>query len=49
MSGLTAVILAATAVMLGYPLTEKAFRRIIAEIAQRRVADEVDAALGAPT
>ena len=31
-----AVILAATAVMLAYPLTEKAFRRMVAEVAERR-------------
>jgi glucuronide carrier protein len=33
-----AVIVAATAVMLAYPLTEKAFRRMVAEVAQRRAA-----------
>ena len=33
------VILAATAVMLAYPLTEKAFRRMVAEVAERRTAD----------
>jgi len=45
----TAVILVATAVMLGYPLTEKAFRRIVAEIAQRRVGGGLETAVGAPT
>jgi SMP-30/Gluconolactonase/LRE-like region len=34
-----AVIVAATAVMLAYPLTEKAFRRMVAEVAERRAAD----------
>jgi glucuronide carrier protein len=37
-----ATFLAATAVMLTYPLTEKAFRRMIAEMAERRA----DVALG---
>lgn len=32
-----AVIAAATAVMLAYPLTEQAFRRLVAELAERRV------------
>jgi glucuronide carrier protein len=36
-----ALFLAATAVMLAYPLTEKAFRAIVAEIAQRRAAAEL--------
>lgn len=35
------VILAATGVMLAYPLTEKAFRLLVAELAQRRAAAEV--------
>ena len=35
------VILGATAVMLTYPLTEKAFRSLIAEMAQRRAGVEV--------
>ena len=34
------VMLAATAVMLVYPLTEKAFRSMVAEMAQRRAAAE---------
>jgi glucuronide carrier protein len=34
----TVAILAATAVMLAYPLTEKAFRRMVAEVADRRAA-----------
>ena len=33
-----AVIVAATAVMLAYPLTEKAFRRMVADVAERRAA-----------
>jgi glucuronide carrier protein len=33
-----AVILAATAIMLAYPLTEKTFRRLVAELAQQRAA-----------
>ena len=36
-----AFILAATAVMLVYPLTERAFRAIIAEMAERRAATEL--------
>lgn len=36
-----ALFLAAAAVMLAYPLTEKAFRAIVAEIAQRRAAAEL--------
>ena len=36
-----ALILAATAVMLAYPLTEKAFRAIVAETAARRAAAEL--------
>ena len=39
-----AVILAAAAVMLAYPLTEKAFRTMVAEVAERRAAAAVDAA-----
>ena len=35
------VIVAATSVMLTYPLTEKAFRSLVAEIAQRRAGVEV--------
>jgi glucuronide carrier protein len=34
------VILVATAIMLSYPLTEKAFRRLVAELAQRRAASD---------
>lgn len=44
-----AVILGATAIMLAYPLTEKVFRRVVAELAQRRAASEMSAAAGAPT
>ena len=33
------VIVGATAVMLTYPLTEKAFRRMVAEVAERRAAN----------
>jgi glucuronide carrier protein len=40
------LILGAVAVMLAYPLTEKAFRALVAEMAQRRVG-EVAAALDA--
>jgi glucuronide carrier protein len=48
--GLPAVtLLAAGAVMLAYPLTEKAFRRIVAEIAERRVAAAFTAADSAPS
>ena len=36
-----AVILAAAAVMLAYPLTEKAFRAMVAEMAERRAAAEL--------
>ncbi len=35
------LFLAATAVMLAYPLTEKAFRAIVAEMAERRAAAEL--------
>jgi glucuronide carrier protein len=45
-----AVILAATGVMLAYPLTEKAFRRVVAEMAERRASAEIrqlDDTLGA--
>jgi glucuronide carrier protein len=35
------VILAATAVMLTYPLTEKAFRTLVADLAQRRATREI--------
>jgi glucuronide carrier protein len=38
-----ALILAAVAVMAAYPLTEKAFRAMVAEMAQRRVAETVAA------
>jgi glucuronide carrier protein len=45
--GLPAVLfLVATAVMLAYPLTEKAFRRMIAEMAQRRAAGDVASVAG---
>jgi len=36
-----ALVLGAAAVMLAYPLTEKAFRVLVAEMAQRRVAETV--------
>jgi len=36
-----ALVLAAVAVMLAYPLTERAFRALVAEMAQRRVAETV--------
>jgi glucuronide carrier protein len=44
-----AVILGATAIMLAYPLTEKVFRRLVAELAQRRASSEMPAAAEAPT
>ena len=36
-----ALVLGAVAVMLAYPLTERAFRALVAEMAQRRVAETV--------
>ena len=36
------VILAATAVMLAYPLTEKAFRGMVAEVAEQRATAGLD-------
>jgi Na+/melibiose symporter-like transporter len=39
-----ALFLAAAAVMLVYPLTEKAFRAIVAEMAERRAAAELASA-----
>jgi glucuronide carrier protein len=44
-----AVILIATAIMLTYPLTEKAFRHIVTDLAQRRGASVTPAAAGAQT
>jgi glucuronide carrier protein len=45
----TVVILAATATMLAYPLTEKVFRSLVAETAQRRAAPELESVVDAPT
>ena len=41
-------VAAATAVMLAYPLTEKAFRAVVAELAQRRAAQAISTPAGAP-
>jgi Na+/melibiose symporter-like transporter len=43
------VILLATAIMLTYPLTEKAFRHIVTDLAQRRGASVTPTAAGAQT
>lgn len=40
-----ALVLAATVVMLAYPLTEKAFRALVADIAQRRAQAQIAAGL----
>jgi glucuronide carrier protein len=42
-------VAAATAVMLAYPLTEKAFRSVVADLAERRVAREASGQAVAPT
>jgi glucuronide carrier protein len=44
-----ALIIGAALVMLAYPLTEKAFRAMVAEMAQRRVSEAVSASGTAPT
>jgi glucuronide carrier protein len=42
-------VAAATAVMLAYPLTEKAFRSVVADLAERRAARETSGRAVAPT
>ncbi len=44
-----AVMLAAVGIMLAYPLTEKAFRLMVAEMAQRRAAADVPPVVEATT
>ena len=44
-----AVVFIALAIMFAYPLTESRFREIVREVAQRRVARQVEAARSAPS